>query len=83
MANLENFTKWLDGELEKKHWSRQELARQAGKNASHPKISLTLAGKRAITWDFCLAIAGPLGYRPEDVFRIAGLLPAEGEKEKS
>ncbi|GIK42403.1 MAG: hypothetical protein BroJett011_62360 [Chloroflexota bacterium] len=51
------------------------MARRAGRNASQPLISLTLAGERSVTWNFCLAIAGPLGYQPEEVFRIAGLLP--------
>jgi hypothetical protein len=41
-----------------------------------------LAGKRSITWDFCLAIAGPLGYTPEEVFKIAGLLPNGNGTEK-
>jgi hypothetical protein len=77
VANLEKFSDWLKCELEKRKWSYRELARRAGKNASYPKISLTIAGKRAITWDFCVAIAEPLGYSPIEVFKIAGLLPEE------
>lgn len=77
MENLERFTRWLDEELAERDWSRQELARQAGKNASQPKISLTLAGKRSLTWDFCAAVAEALDYDPVEVFKIAGLLPEE------
>jgi transcriptional regulator with XRE-family HTH domain len=82
VANLERFKTWLENELKERGWSYRELERQAGKNASDSKISLTLAGKRSITWDFCLAIAGPLGYTPEEVFKIAGLLPNGNGTEK-
>jgi transcriptional regulator with XRE-family HTH domain len=79
---LDNFKNWLEKELEGRNWSYRELERRAGKNASNSLISLVLAGERAITWDFCMAIAGPLGYSPEEVFRIAGLLPENGAKEE-
>lgn len=75
VKNLEKFTKWLHAELEERGWSYRELERQAGKNASNSKTSLTLAGKRAITWDFCVAVARAFGYDPVGVFKIAGLLP--------
>lgn len=80
MANSKKFKDWLKCELDKRDWSYRELARHAGKNASNPLISQVMTDKRAITWDFCAAIADVLDYSPIDVFRIAGLLP-ENEPE--
>jgi len=66
------FAQWLNGELNKRGWSQSELARRAG--ISRPSITLVLSEKQAPTYDFCAQIAKPLDMRPEDVFRLAGLL---------
>lgn len=42
---------------------------------SHTQVSNVISGNRTITFDFCAAIAKPLGKTPEEVFRLAGLLP--------
>ncbi len=60
-------------EIKDRGWSIRELARRA--NISHTWISNVLSGQRPPTWDFCAAIAGALDESPEDVFRLAGLLP--------
>lgn len=36
-------------------------------------VSDVIAGKRAPTWEFCAAIARPLGVDPDEVFVLAGL----------
>ena len=41
---------------------------------SGANVSRVMTGQQAITYDFCAAIARPLDMRPEDVFRLAGLL---------
>lgn len=77
MAKSDKFNEWLTEEMNRRNWSMEELARQAGEGASRPLISLVLAGERSVTWNFCAAIAGAFKYDPVDVFKIAGLLPPE------
>lgn len=64
---------WLTGELRTRGWSHRELARRA--SLSQTAISTVLSGERLPGWDFCAAIARPLEVTPEDVLRLAGLLP--------
>lgn len=73
----ENFINWLNDELNQRGWSQRELGRRA--NLSSTTISDIASGKRPITFDFCNAIAVPLGKQPEEVFRLAGLLPSQPE----
>lgn len=63
---------WLSRELENRGWSHRELARRA--NISQTAVSTVLAGERKAGWDFCAAIAGPLGETPEEIFRKADLI---------
>jgi transcriptional regulator with XRE-family HTH domain len=65
--------KWLNTELEKRSWSRRELAKRA--NLSSGAVAHVLRGERGAGSDFCQAIAGALGIPVEDVYRRAGLLP--------
>ena len=65
--------KWLDEELIRRGWSQSELARRA--KISRTSITLVLNGRNRPTFDFVTAIAKPLGKRPEELFRLAGLLP--------
>jgi transcriptional regulator with XRE-family HTH domain len=64
---------WLTKELNDRGWSMRRLAQKAG--LSHTQLSNVISGQRNITFDFCAAIAGPLGKQPEELFRLAGLLP--------
>ena len=66
------FNQWMNKTLEDRGWSARELARRAG--ISHTYISNIASGKRLPTWDFCAAIAGPLGMSPIVVFQKAGLI---------
>jgi len=50
----------------------RELARRSG--VSHATISMVIAEETRPSYEFCAAIAKPLDMRPEDVFRLAGLL---------
>ena len=65
---------WLNTQLEERGWSQRELARRTG--LSHTAISTVLNSQRNPGWDFCAAIARTLGEPPENVFRMAGLLPS-------
>jgi transcriptional regulator with XRE-family HTH domain len=64
---------WLANEIETRGWSIRELSRRAG--ISHTTVADVISQQRIPTWDFCAAIAGALDKSPEDVFRLAGLLP--------
>lgn len=76
---MNNLFTWMNDEMNERGWSYAELARRSGLSPS--TISLTNSGRNSATWDFCLAIANAFGEPPENVFRIAGLLPeaARGE----
>jgi transcriptional regulator with XRE-family HTH domain len=72
---------WLTKSIEDKGWSLRELARRSG--VSHTTISLVLTQQRLPTWDFCAQVAQVFDMPPEQVFRMAGLLPPLSEdKEK-
>jgi len=64
---------WLDNELKTRGWSHRELARRA--ELSQTAISTVLSGQRQPGWDFCVRVATALGETPDQVFRLAGLLP--------
>lgn len=73
----DNLIFWLANELNERGWSQRELARRA--DIAPTTVSEVLAERRKPTFDFCAAIAGPLGKTPVDVFRLAGLLPSPPE----
>lgn len=64
---------WINGEIKKKGWSNNELARRAGMSSSG--MSRVLTGENKITWEFCYQVAQALKEPPEKLFRLAGLLP--------
>lgn len=70
----EELKTWATEELERRHWSYRELARQTG--LSHSIISKTLAGHVKASAEFCLRLGIALEISPETVMRKAGLLPA-------
>lgn len=74
----DSFPKWLATELERRMWSMRELARRA--SISHSWVADIVSGVKPPSWDFCSAIAKPLGYRPVEMFIEAGLVPMEDIK---
>lgn len=70
----DDFGAWLHAQLEKRHWSGRELARQAG--VSPNTIALTIKGETNPSPELCRAIAIALKVPIEEVFRHAGHLPA-------
>jgi transcriptional regulator with XRE-family HTH domain len=71
---MKDFVNWLIGEMNSRGWSNSELARRAG--VVHSTISLVLSSKSSPGPDLCLGLARAFRMPPEEVFRIAGLLPA-------
>lgn len=71
--DAESFREYLSSRLKEKAWSIRELARRAG--ISHTWISNVLSGQTEPSWDFCAAIAKPLGLQPIEIFRLANLMP--------
>lgn len=70
---------WLNSELRQRGMSHRELARRA--DVPGAMVSGVIAGDRNPGWDFCAAIAKPLGKPPLELFRLAGLLPEESHGE--
>lgn len=64
---------WISEELERRHWSHRELARQSG--LSNSLVSKTLSGKMNVSITFCYKIAKAFDVPPEKVLRLAGILP--------
>jgi transcriptional regulator with XRE-family HTH domain len=73
-----NFIEWMEIQLEQKGWSRSDLARTSGISASH--ISRILNGEVSPSADYMVSIASALHVPPEEVFRVAGLLPPHREQ---
>jgi len=70
---MDNFTEWLENELNKRNWDRAELARRARLATS--TVTRIMNGERSPGPDFCRSVARALNLPPETVFRKAGLLP--------
>lgn len=64
---------WLNEELQKRNWTRAELARRGGFNSS--SLYLLDSGRRRPGPEICEGIARALNLPVEAVFRHAGLLP--------
>ena len=64
---------WLSAELEKRHWSQRELARQSG--ISQALVWQVLAGDVTPSADFCIKVAQGLNEPPEKLLRLAQILP--------
>ena len=64
------FTQWIEDEINKRHWTYNELARRAG--LSSGGISLVMTGQRNPSVDFCTGIAKAFEVAPVTVFRKAG-----------
>lgn len=64
---------WIDRELEERGWSMRELSRRSG--MSHGTISDVLNDRTNPGLDFCVGVARALDVPPENVLRMAGLIP--------
>lgn len=73
------FTDWLTEEMRKRdNMSPATLAKLAG--ISEGAISHLFAGRRKPGKDLCLGIATAFKIPPEQVYRIAGILPPEASE---
>lgn len=63
---------WLTSEMERRGWSNSELARRA--DVTHTSISRAINGSTP-GLDVCTGIAHAFRMPPEQVLRLAGLLP--------
>lgn len=73
------FNDWLEQELKNRRWRQTDLAQAMGMSDS--TISHLLAGNRNPGPDLCNGIARAFGIPPEEVFRMAGLLPPLPEED--
>ena len=73
----DNFSDWLNLEIDRREMSQAKLAKSAG--ISRTSISDILSGKQRAGFDVCVAISRALHIAPENVLRAAGLLPPVSE----
>lgn len=70
---MEPFAQWIDTELSRRGWSRNEAARRGG--ISDSMFSKVINGYANPGIDFCRGVARAFGLPLEEVFRLAGILP--------
>jgi transcriptional regulator with XRE-family HTH domain len=75
----EKFVAWLEEELERRSWSREEVARRAGIHSS--VLTNIVSGRATVGVETARKIAVALDVSPVVVFRLAGLLPSEEEED--
>jgi transcriptional regulator with XRE-family HTH domain len=73
MRNRQELATWLNRELESRGWTQSDLARFSGVHRA--VISKIILGGTKPTPETMEAIARALKIPPEQVFRVAGLLP--------
>jgi transcriptional regulator with XRE-family HTH domain len=73
MVSMENFSEWLLEELKKRNWSQSDLSRMAG--ISPGTISNVISGAKGLGYETGKAIAHAFKIPPEEIFRVAGILP--------
>jgi len=71
----DTFNEWLLQELKARDWTQADLARQAG--VSRSAISDIMSSRRKIGIDVANSLADALHIPADQVFRAAGILPAE------
>jgi transcriptional regulator with XRE-family HTH domain len=72
---------WLQSELSARGWSYNALARRAG--LSPAGVSQVMAGRQNPGVSFCRGVAQALNEPAVKVFRLAGLLPPEPERDET
>lgn len=81
-ATMNDFSTWLNNELNARNWNQAELHRKSG--MSRTVISNVIAEKVFPGFEFCIGVAKALDLPPEFVMRKAGLLPpAPTQNEKT
>lgn len=78
MENIINFSDWLLLELNDREWTQADLARKA--KIKTATLSRIMTGARNAGKQTAESIATALDYPPEFVFRMAGILPPDREK---
>jgi transcriptional regulator with XRE-family HTH domain len=73
------FGQWLEITLQEHELTQSQLARMAG--VTRGAINGILSGARGPGPELCLAIAKALNIPPEEIFREAGLLPFQPDKD--
>ncbi|MBE0684826.1 MAG: helix-turn-helix transcriptional regulator [Anaerolineaceae bacterium] len=74
MNNTDKFIDWLKINMEAKNFGVRETARAAG--ISHPLILDAMKGKKP-SYETCIALANLFKTPPEEVLRMASLLPTK------
>ena len=75
VMHTEEFQQWLKKELDRRYWTYNELARQAGLSSAY--VSMVMTGQRRPGEKFCNGVAEALDLPIDYVFRLAGILPEE------
>lgn len=70
----ESFVTWLVEQIDSRGWTNSELARRA--NLVPSTVSMVVSHQKRPGLEFCVGIAQAFGVPPEDVLRLAGLLPS-------
>jgi transcriptional regulator with XRE-family HTH domain len=70
MSKLSDF---LNDEIEDRGWSKRELARRSG--ISSAQVTDVMNERAKAGAEFCVSVARALGEEPEDMLRLAGILP--------
>jgi transcriptional regulator with XRE-family HTH domain len=78
MNNTDVLIDWLKTRMELSNYGVRETARMAG--LSHPLISDIVNGRKP-SYETCIALAQLFNTPPEEVLRLAGLLPSKLEKD--
>jgi transcriptional regulator with XRE-family HTH domain len=75
---IEDFSLWLQGELDKRGWTKADLAKHSGLSPS--QISRAMTGERGLGEKSVSLVAVALRLPAEEVYRAAGFLPPVNEK---
>ncbi len=67
------FSNWINEQLDQREWRPADLARVGNINTG--LLSRIISGSRSAGPQTCIAIAQAFKLPPEQVFRIAGILP--------
>lgn len=70
MSKLSDF---LNDEIEERGWSKRELARRS--SISSAQVTDVMNERAKAGAEFCVSVARALGEEPEDMLRLAGILP--------
>lgn len=80
IVNKSEFSAWLFEEMETRHWSQADLARESG--LSRGAVGNVLRQERDPGKDFLIGIAKAFHLPIEEVFKIAGIFPQTRDDDK-